>query len=69
LIRLLPQYKLPEKTLYAAYLPNPTMAQCIQTFVRFLCDEFGDHPSWDEGLESPLAVGQLTPPKAVTATA
>jgi DNA-binding transcriptional LysR family regulator len=59
LIRLLPQYKLPEKTLYAAYLPNPTMAQCVQTFVRFLIDEF-EHPSWDEALEPVLASSHAT---------
>jgi DNA-binding transcriptional LysR family regulator len=61
LVRLLPEYLLPEKTLYAAYLPNPTMAQCVQTFVRFLVDQFGDHPYWEHGLEpgltrSPVAV-------------
>lgn len=55
LVRLLPDYALPEKTLYAAYLPNPTMAQCVQTFVRFLVDEFGDPPYWEEGLVPPLA--------------
>ena len=59
LVRLLPAYALPEKTLYAAYLPNPTMAQCVQTFVHFLVDEFGDHPYWDEGLEP--AAGTLAP--------
>jgi LysR family transcriptional regulator, regulator for bpeEF and oprC len=47
LVRLFPEYQLPEKTLYAAYLPNPTMAQCVQSFVRFLSTEFGEHPYWD----------------------
>ena len=55
LVRMLPQHRLPEKTLYAAYLPNPTMAQCVQTFVHFLVERFGEHPSWDDGLEPRLA--------------
>lgn len=47
LVRLFPDHQLPETTLYAAYLPNPTMAQCVQSFVRFLSTEFGEHPYWD----------------------
>lgn len=48
LVRLFPEHQLPETTLYAAYLPNPTMAQCVQSFVRFLSTEFGGHPYWDD---------------------
>ncbi len=50
LVRLLPQHELPAGVLYAAYLPNPTMSQCVQTLVRFLVDEFGDAPPWDRRL-------------------
>jgi DNA-binding transcriptional LysR family regulator len=50
LVRLLPDYVLPEGFLYASYLPNPTMAQCVQTFVRFLEAEFKDEPPWERGM-------------------
>jgi DNA-binding transcriptional LysR family regulator len=51
LVRLMPAYALPAGVLYASYLPNPTMAQCVQTFLRFVESAFGEHPYWDEGLE------------------
>lgn len=47
LVRLLPAYRMPESTLYASYLPNPTMPQCVQTFVQYLTSELGDEPYWD----------------------
>ncbi len=50
LVRLLPDQLLPEGALYASYLPNPTMAQCVQTFVRFLEAEFAGEAPWEEGL-------------------
>jgi DNA-binding transcriptional LysR family regulator len=50
LVRLLPQYRLPEGMMYASYLPNPTMPQCVQTFVHFLSSELGDDPYWERGL-------------------
>lgn len=50
LVRLLPQYRMPEGMMYASYLPNPTMPQCVQTFVHFLASEFGDEPYWERGL-------------------
>jgi DNA-binding transcriptional LysR family regulator len=50
LVMLLPEYRLPDLVLYAAYLPNPTMSQCVQIFVAFLCSEFGNAPYWDRGL-------------------
>ncbi len=50
LVRLLPDYLLPEGVMYASYLPNPTMAQCVQTFVRFLEAEFCGDPYWESDL-------------------
>lgn len=50
LVRLLPDYVLPEGVMYAAYLPNPTMASCVQTFVRFLEAAFAPGPYWERGL-------------------
>ena len=48
LVRLLSGYELGNSVLYAAYLPNPHMAQGVQTFVRFLIERFGPVPYWDE---------------------
>lgn len=50
--RLLPDYRLPERALYAAYLPNPTMAHCTRLFVSFLAEYFGPDPYWDHDLPS-----------------
>jgi DNA-binding transcriptional LysR family regulator len=50
LVRVLPQYRLPERALYAAYLPNPTMAHSTRLFVTFLGDYFGANPYWDRDL-------------------
>jgi DNA-binding transcriptional LysR family regulator len=50
LVRLLPGYRMPEGMLYASYLPNPTMPQCVQTFVQYLTSELGDEPYWDRRL-------------------
>jgi len=50
LVRLLPQYRLPEGMMYASYLPNSTKPQCVQTFVHFLASELGDEPYWERGL-------------------
>ncbi|ANN65690.1 LysR family transcriptional regulator [Bordetella bronchialis] len=51
LVRLLPDYVLPEGVMYASYLPNPTMANCVQTFVRFLEAAFAPGPYWERDLE------------------
>jgi len=53
LVRLLPEYRMPEGVLYASYLPNPTMAQCVQAFVRFLETEFDNQAPWEHGLDFP----------------
>jgi LysR family transcriptional regulator for bpeEF and oprC len=50
LVRLLPEYRLPEGMMYASWLPNPTRAQCVQTFIHFLEAEFGKEPYWERGL-------------------
>lgn len=50
LVQLLPEYRLPEQAVYAAYLPNPTIAHAVQTFIRFLEEEFGEQPYWDAGI-------------------
>jgi DNA-binding transcriptional LysR family regulator len=50
LVRLLPEWQLPNGVLYAAHLPNPTMPLCVRTFIQFLQSELGETPYWDEGL-------------------
>jgi LysR family transcriptional regulator for bpeEF and oprC len=51
MVRLLPEYRLPERTLYAAHLPNPHMPQRTRLFVRFLGEYLGSPPYWDRQLE------------------
>jgi DNA-binding transcriptional LysR family regulator len=50
LMRVLPDYRLPERALYAAFLPNPTMAHCTRLFLSFLAEYFGPEPYWDRDL-------------------
>lgn len=50
LVRLLPRHRLPERVLYAAWLPNPNLAQRIRALVRFLGDRYGTLPAWDRDL-------------------
>ncbi|WP_198297639.1 LysR family transcriptional regulator [Bordetella genomosp. 9] len=50
LVQVLAGYRLPERGLYAAYLPNPTMAHSTRLFVGFLSECFGETPYWDRDL-------------------
>jgi len=43
----LTDYTLPEKSLYATYLPNRHLAVKVRRFVDFLVARFGATPSWD----------------------
>ncbi len=47
LVRVLPGWELPPRTLYAAWLPNLLAAPTVNLLVQFLQDEFGDAPPWD----------------------
>jgi LysR family transcriptional regulator for bpeEF and oprC len=47
LTQVLPTYRLPERTLYAAFLPDRNLPARIRTFVRFLTERFGTEPYWD----------------------
>lgn len=51
LVRLLADWSLPERVLYAAYLPDPNVAPRVQTLVRFLAERFGPQPYWDRDLD------------------
>lgn len=50
LAQLLPEYRLPGQSIYAAMLPNPSTAHAVQAFIRFLEEEFGETPDWDAGI-------------------
>jgi DNA-binding transcriptional LysR family regulator len=50
LVRVLTDYRLPERALYAAYLPNPTMAHSTRLLLSFLGEYFGPEPYWDRNL-------------------
>lgn len=50
LVRLLPQWRLPERVLYAVWLPGPNLPRRVQALVRFLGERFGGLPAWDRDL-------------------
>jgi LysR family transcriptional regulator, regulator for bpeEF and oprC len=61
LVPVLPGYRLPERTLYAMFLPDRRPPQRIAAFVRFLVERFGPQPYWDDGVaEEGGAVSGLT---------
>jgi DNA-binding transcriptional LysR family regulator len=47
LVRVLPEYRLPERTLYAVFVPDRHLPQRIRTLVSFLGERFGEQPYWD----------------------
>lgn len=47
LVQLLGDYKLPESTLYAVFLPDRRLPERIRNFVQFLADRFAPDPYWD----------------------
>jgi DNA-binding transcriptional LysR family regulator len=48
LVRVLPAYKMAERTLYAVFLPDRHLPERIRSFVGFLAERFGAEPYWDE---------------------
>jgi LysR family transcriptional regulator for bpeEF and oprC len=48
LMQVLPSYGLPERTLYAVFLPDRNLPKRIRVFVRFLTERFGPVPYWDQ---------------------
>jgi DNA-binding transcriptional LysR family regulator len=54
LVPVLPEYRLPERTLYAMFLPDRRPPQRITAFVRFLVERFGPQPYWDGELDTVL---------------
>jgi DNA-binding transcriptional LysR family regulator len=47
LVHVLPRFRLPERTLYAVFLPDRHLPQRIRSFVDFLVERFGAEPYWD----------------------
>jgi len=47
LCALLPEYRPPETSLYATYLPNRYVAAKVRVFVDYLVARFGPSPEWD----------------------
>ena len=45
-MELLPDYFLPESTLYAVFLPDRRLPERIRTFVQFLADRFSQETYW-----------------------
>jgi len=50
LVRLLPHWRLPERVLYAVWLPGPNLPQRVQALVRFLGERLGAMPARDRDL-------------------
>jgi DNA-binding transcriptional LysR family regulator len=51
LVPVLPAYRLPERTLYAMFLPDRRPPQRITAFVRFMVERFGPEPYWDADMD------------------
>ena len=52
LIHVLPQYRPPQRTLYAVFLPDRHLPKRIREFVRFLNERFGPEAYWDTALRA-----------------
>lgn len=48
---VLPDYQIPEISIYVLYPINRHLSAKIQLFAEFLKDRFGHNPQWDEGLD------------------
>ncbi|MFM0742189.1 LysR family transcriptional regulator [Paraburkholderia xenovorans] len=47
LVSVLEHYRLPERTLYAVFVPDRHLPQRIRTFVDFISERFSTGPYWD----------------------
>ena len=47
LVRLLPDYRLTESTLYAVFLPDRRLPERIRSFVQFLAERYAGTPEWE----------------------
>lgn len=66
LVQLLPDYELPESTLYAVFLPDRRLPERLRNFVQFLAERFAAEPYWDQALPKSVAskegrVGKTAP--------
>ena len=48
LVRLLPDYRLTESTLYAVFLPDRRLPERIRSFVQFLAERYAGTPDWEQ---------------------
>ena len=54
LVQLLPDYQLPEQTIYAVFPKRRHLPAKVRVFIDFVVDCFGaDTPYWDEGVNEP----------------
>ena len=51
LVRLLPDWRLPDRDVHAAYPSARHLSPKVRSFVDFLAGRFRDPPPWDEGLD------------------
>ena len=51
LVRVLPNFQLPEQTLYAVFSERKYLPSKVRVFIDFILDEIGrEQPYWDEGI-------------------
>ena len=50
LVRLLPEWRIPDLTVHAVYPSTRHLAPKVRGFIDFLVTRFGDPPQWDAGL-------------------
>jgi DNA-binding transcriptional LysR family regulator len=55
---LLPEYRAPETSLFATYLPNRYLAAKVRVFVDYLVARFGVQPYWDAPAQEPAAASR-----------
>ncbi len=48
LVRILPEYELPQPSAYAVYPQTRYLSQRSRALIDFLLGRFGDNPYWDQ---------------------
>jgi DNA-binding transcriptional LysR family regulator len=61
LVELLTDYCLPERTLYAVFLPDRRLPERVRSFVQFLAERFAGEPYWDRPLARPVFAVDAVP--------
>lgn len=55
LVPIMPEYRLPDIGIYAVYPHSRHLSAKVRSFVDFLLPRYGEHPPWDDWMQSPQA--------------